>query len=102
MESKHTKGPWEMEYDNYGNDSYSEWIDIFTSHNTIAQVGRSRKMTEENKANARLIAAAPELLEALKKLVPITWNDGPLAKAYEDIGKKAEEAIAAATKEVER
>ena len=34
-----------------------------------------------------------ELMEVLKKLVPITWNDGPLAKAYESIGKQAEEIL---------
>ena len=35
-----------------------------------------------------------ELVEVLKKLVPITWNDGPLVKAYESIGKQAEEVLA--------
>ena len=35
-----------------------------------------------------------ELVEVLKKLIPITWNDGPLAKAYESIGKQAEEILA--------
>ena len=35
-----------------------------------------------------------ELGEVLKKLIPITWNDGPLAKAYESIGKQAEEILA--------
>ena len=61
---KHTKGKWKAldgailseEINNYGN-----WI-IVTCE---------RERTAEDEANLRLIAAAPELLEALKTIVEI-------------------------------
>ena len=37
-----------------------------------------------------------DLLEALKGLVSIGWNDGPIAKAYESEVLEAEKAIAKA------
>jgi hypothetical protein len=49
--------------------------------------------------NANLIAAAPELLEALQALQPILWNDGPLVAAYKDVEAKVDAAIAKATGE---
>lgn len=67
--SKFTPGLWETEYDNHGNGSYSEWLNILAPNKTIAQVGCCRKMTEEDKANAYLIAAAPELYEAIEAVI---------------------------------
>ena len=69
MTSEHTAGPWEIEYDNYGNESYSEWYNILSPTGVIAQVGQCRKLTKEQKANARLISSCPELLEACKAIV---------------------------------
>jgi|DEB0MinimDraft_10_1074344.scaffolds.fasta_scaffold16653_4 hypothetical protein len=67
MESKHTKGEWFA--------SGTEVISI------PSQVKISNQISGENyekaKANAKLIAAAPDLLEALKifrKQVGITWD----------------------------
>ena len=57
--SKHTQGPWRQD----------KWDAVITASGSmlvtdgVALGGRS---TEETRANARLIAAAPELLEALK------------------------------------
>lgn len=59
---------------------------------------------------ARLITAAPEtaaerdqlkavnaqLVEALRALLPILDNDGPLPRAYADVGEQARAALAAA------
>lgn len=52
---------------------------------------------DETERIAKLIAAAPDLLEALQRLQPILWNDGPLVEAYRDIEKLVEAAIARAT-----
>lgn len=41
-------------------------------------------------------AAAPDLLNALKRLQPILWNDGPLVAAYKDVEEIVERAIAKA------
>ena len=63
-EQKHTPGPWEIEP--FGDGKMAE----------IRVEGRlacllhsfSKRPTIEDEANARLIAAAPELLEALQRL----------------------------------
>lgn len=70
--SKHTPGPWVAEWVKSftGKDEY--WIN-FELHGSIATVrhGASDRQYGGKKAlhaNARLIAAAPELLEALKEV----------------------------------
>ena len=89
-ETKHTPGPWTAHDDdgtgtlpcvlsekvNAGGNFYVAQCNVFE--------------------DARLIAAAPELLEALEHLVPMTWNDGPLCEVYRESGKRAETAIAKA------
>lgn len=68
--SKHTPGPWLVQAGN-------EWADgivTLEGHNengtpmywTVASYNRRR---DESDANARLIASAPELLAALKRLI---------------------------------
>ena len=70
-ETKHTPGPWEVSWDKYGKESEihgkSELNDgpiCIIPHDDVTESG-----AEEQLANARLIAAAPELLEALKALI---------------------------------
>lgn len=65
---KHTTGPWPYE----GGDNYS--IDIVLPNEATISISRYKRNTdglamerEEMEANAKLIAAAPELLETLKK-----------------------------------
>ena len=60
--AKHTPGPWTQ--DKYGNVKTPSGGMLVTDG--VALGGYS---TEETRANARLIAAAPELLEALKDIV---------------------------------
>ena len=69
MNTKHTPGPW---YNSTANphavnkDGKGLAIGIATTHGTDdANYSDFFPSTEEAKANARLIAAAPELLEAL-------------------------------------
>lgn len=54
----HTKGPWFV-----GRDEFPNEDNIYGPDNAI--VGGAHQSRKEVKANARLIAAAPELLEAL-------------------------------------
>ena len=58
----HTSGPWDVVERGYGADIEPSvaWIGYGSAHSK-----------EVHKANARLIAAAPELLEALKDIA--TW-----------------------------
>jgi len=70
---QHTPGPWEIverEQDTpriVGPDGQAD----------VAILGTGAHTTEEEEANARLIAAAPDMLEALKYIVawkPKDWN----------------------------
>lgn len=55
-ENKFTPGPWSIVFD----------TDISAHNETIATVAGFNTSKNEDKANANLIAAAPELLEALE------------------------------------
>ena len=70
MEQKaaHTPGPWNC------NRSSASGYDIVCSENSptdVCVISRRDKTTGEIDANARLIAAAPELLEALREFVSL-------------------------------
>jgi hypothetical protein len=71
METKHTQGEWAID----DNEIYSENTDhgaaICTMNTTSAHFTE-----EEAEANARLIAAAPELLEAMYLVVMDFENEG--------------------------
>ena len=74
--SKFTKGPWKV----------TPHLDVMKGHNYIAPISIMTKkymtVNEETRANARLIAAAPEMYElldyiasyltALSKLIPLS------------------------------
>ena len=63
--SKHTPGPWMWSPE--GDESV---VRIPTPEpQDFSVLGASEVMTSEDIANARLIAAAPDLLEALKEMV---------------------------------
>jgi hypothetical protein len=62
MNTKHTQGEWEFHY--FG-DNGNRQCRIHSNNVTIAKV----LQIDEAEANAKLIAAAPELLEALKNLL---------------------------------
>lgn len=73
--SKHTPGPWEIE--EHYHFSY-RWVSG-PKHSQLAQVvwcmeGDDR--SPECEANAHLIAAAPELLEALENLLKVHEGEG--------------------------
>lgn len=62
---KHTPGPWTLEYD------YSLVMPAKDGNHivTAGPIGPDESSREEKRANARLIAASPELLEILIELV---------------------------------
>lgn len=59
MNTKHTPGPWKMQPSQHDERHYA--IHAASAMRWVAHVS-----VENNEANARLIAAAPELLEALQ------------------------------------
>ena len=64
----HTPGPWAYEYDN-SDEGYGWWFDLTGGPNSQPLISgpynNPTTTVEEAEANARLIAAAPELLKAL-------------------------------------
>ena len=65
--SKHTPGPWRVEQQSYNEHPYGVMAPESAKHDLDLLCEFSPEMT--NDANARLIAAAPDLLEALEILV---------------------------------
>ncbi len=93
----HTPGPWQLERDVFEVSDF--WAYIWDSEHagTIAGIDYYPEGEGDAKANARLIAAAPELLEALQGLVDHyreTHDDNEPLLAY----VKGLKAIAKATK----
>jgi hypothetical protein len=73
---KHTPGPWVV-YDD-SNDGKTNRIEIAARGKTVARIYHS--VPAEDLPNARLIAAAPELLAALKNLTTARdWNSYGMA-----------------------
>jgi len=62
----HTPGPWVVEYyDSVRSKANGEFVCNAITYNKYGRTEEQRLLLQE--ANARLIAAAPDLLEALKK-----------------------------------
>ena len=102
---KHTSGPWHVrDFDG------SQWSIDASGDMTVAQALQLRPLAfdmkqEERTANARLIAAAPKLLEALQSIlpfIPVTSAEEGGASAYSENVRAADKvraAIARATGE---
>lgn len=73
METKHTKGEWKVEVLKFGFPSstvltYGVSVD---EGDPICGLASKRSNPKEAEANAKLIAAAPELLDALKDVLTV-------------------------------
>ncbi len=91
--SAHTPGPW-------GYDLPDNWIYAFRENGTQIFVAQARNISVQSEvrdANARLIAAAPELLAALIDALEFLENDCPLDLPCGPEIRQARAAIAKAT-----
>jgi len=86
---KHTPGPWTLEYD------YSLVMPAKDGNHIVTggPIGPDESSREEKRANARLIAAAPELLQALQDMLDMTRFQYKEMATY----KYAQEIITKAT-----
>lgn len=70
----HTPGPWRVHYGNFIAGGKCLWVDSLVHQNNPSfekfyRVHSGNPVTDEQIANARLIAAAPELLAALEECI---------------------------------
>jgi len=66
METKHTTGPWVIDWNVARLDIFSSDTKVLVA--SLRRSALSEDIDEAARANARLIAAAPELLNALREL----------------------------------
>lgn len=95
MTAQHTPGPWSAHH-HESTDTYTVHVEGRSWESWgVAHVG----YTKEDDANARLIAAAPELLEALIAVVNMPDYDGSISTSVVRRNAKhaARAAIAKAT-----
>ena len=91
MSTQHTKGPWRVQRQN-PSPTTGEWMISGAKPGYLAEVRDCG--SGDVQANARLIAAAPDLLEALLRVLRDVASDG--LDGWED---QARAAIAKATGE---
>lgn len=97
--AQHTPGPWSFACDSYGKVQHSRKACVYT---TVRENGSERLVNVAQKIarweDARLIAAAPEMLEALKALMDNTHTCGVDCEMSKPcpLGEQARAAIAKA------
>ena len=92
MTTKHTPGPWHIDGGtNSKNDLFIWKVGEYYGGHAIATV--HGEIQEDEAANARLIAAAPDLLKACKQALRETFKPGtdPLIKQLKAVITKATE-----------
>lgn len=98
MNKKHTPGPWVVGYgDAVGiGEVFGVGLDTEPDWTPVCMLSLSENVNELDEANASLIAAAPELLDALQSLIDmdVAYQRGP--KVWEAV-ENARAAIAKAT-----
>ena len=100
---KHTQGPWEIRATRIDDNAFTSDIQAPNQDNP-SQSGSNptvattwyRPDDGEAKANARLIAAAPDLLECLQKWMSLQINSG--LEGCDEIVVQTEKAIAKASR----
>lgn len=84
---KHTPGPWDY-WSGYNPVDELE-AQITTEDGDIVIASYNRQIPE-GEANAKLLAAAPELLEALTEAAEILWGIGQIGPSPTALEKSAE------------
>ena len=97
--AKHTPGPWKVEIVESGKDEVYARIKGIAFTDGIKVGVYKKKLPEEAKANARLIATAPELLGACKEaLIDLEFLKDYIPRDSNSI-KRLKQAIAKAEQE---
>ena len=83
QQGKHTAGEWYL-----GSGKDDKHNIVTAEGNMIVFLDGRRPAINENEANARLIAAAPEMLEACKEALDVMITAGICLEGYELWGKE--------------
>ena len=94
-EIKHTSGPWNYEHVSYFADLPGLGAGTFEISNPLFENWIAQAQTE---ANARLIAAAPDLLEVVKMFLDRSHNIGASAQDRAFRAEREDKALAAIAK----
>lgn len=79
--NKHTPGPWQVISDDHP-EAINKNLEVVAGSNILCKIGGG--LLDVRTANARLIAAAPDLLAALQSILNISLMDnGHWAKTIE-------------------
>jgi len=92
---KHTSGPWVV-----GTTDGHKTFNITGPQGSLPYIAIVGEERMENSANARLIAAAPELLAALRAILEVDHPDADYFRMIERTKRIARNAIAKATDDV--
>ena len=87
-ETKFTPGPWKMYRNGYVL-SEETGERVCTPHSTLPEASKVSDHIKDLKANARLIAAAPELYEALEDASDLLDRMGYLSSEFREVLAKA-------------
>jgi len=96
--SKHTPGPWKAICDNPRQVNRMAMVATYGGGGVCIDCTKSGDSYEMDCANARLIAAAPELLEALRAIVATTIEMGGTTLKAEQHNARLFAAISAIAK----
>lgn len=91
----HTPGPWEIKYSQSGRPYQIRAVDV--SADVTRWGGISMPASEEGQSNARLISAAPDLLEFALEFKKLRVAAGSMAFDNETLEAMCDAAIAKAT-----
>jgi hypothetical protein len=105
MTEQHTPGPWAVNWAGSGRDGkfvYDE-VYVYSPACGVEDIAVAADIADPltgkpSEANARLIAAAPEMLAALEKV----WSEGVIPDGFALLQDQVCDAIAKATAEGER
>ena len=97
-EFKGTKGNWEYRSQSVeSNGYYIETVNKSHTNTFIGEVGGGLQCSDEIFSNAKLIAAAPDLLNACLKVIKGGYGCGPSVEYMDSLKKECELAIKKAT-----
>lgn len=95
MTTKHTPGPW-IARDGVVVASHFGWSGAIVAQPRHHDLGANTYDTRRAEANAHLIAAAPDMLAALQKIVAVNGSTGGAQSLVDEFKFIASQAIAKA------